>query len=898
MAAQHYLSTLFEPSTIAIFGASTREDSVAALVLNNIKSAGYAGKIFPINPKYTRLGSLKCYASLEQVKTLPELAIIATPAKTVPAIMESCGKSGVKTAIVLSAGFREAGEEGKRLEQSIVDIARRYDIRFVGPNCLGLIRPEIGLNATFAKGLVKKGNLALVSQSGALCTAILDWAEPRGIGFSAVVSLGISVDIDFGEILDYLVADPKTHSILLYIEGINNARAFMSGLRAAARVKPVIVVKAGRHQAGIKAAISHTGALIGADDVFDAALRRAGVVRGMHVGDLFAAATVLAHGINIHGDKLAIITNGGGPAAMACDKASDLNIPLADLTNETIESLNQLLPPMWSHGNPIDVLGDADEDRYAKATELVLKDNNTNGILLMLTPQAMTKPLAVARRIVDLKSQSLKPVITCWMGDKQVREARDLFSSSGIPTFRLPETAIQGFSYLTDFHRNQMLLLQTPGPLSDEKKPDIDGAQLIIDNALAERRLVLSEAESKAVLAAFHIPVVQTVNAHSANDAVVAAQSMGFPVVMKINSKQITHKSDVGGVILNITSAAAVQNCFNQLITSAKSQRPDADIEGVVVEPMVSSSDGRELLVGIVRDPVFGPVITFGSGGTAVELLADRAVALPPLNSLLIRDMISRTKAAKMLASYRKMPAVNIQAVENILLRISEMACELPAIKELDINPLLADSRGVVAVDARIVVDRYYSDARRYSHTAIHPYPTHLQSSCILPGGVECTIRPIRPEDAEMEQEFVMGLSSKTRHFRFMNTMKHLTPEMLARFTQIDYDREMAFVAVISQANNQQESKHREIGVCRYIINNDGETCEFAIVVADDWQGKGLAHKLMESLLESARYRGLKEMVGDVLSDNTAMQNLAKKSGFSVKANPEDATTVIIRKKL
>ena len=893
MADRHYLSSLFEPSSIAIFGASTRPDSVAALVLNNIVSAGYSGKIFPVNPKYSKLGSLRCYKNLEQITNPPDLAIIATPANTVPSIMENCGKFGVKAAIVLSAGFREAGEEGKQLEQATVEIARRYNIRFVGPNCLGLIRPAIGLNATFAKGSVRKGNLALVSQSGALCTAILDWAESRSIGFSAVASLGISVDIDFGEILDYLVADVKTHSILLYVEGVNNARAFMSGLRAAARVKPVIVVKAGRHQAGVKAAISHTGALIGADDVFDAALRRAGVVRGMHVGDLFAAATVLAHGINIHGDNLAIITNGGGPAAMACDKASDLDIPLVELTNETIAKLNQLLPPMWSHGNPVDVLGDADEERYAKATEVVLKDNNTHGVLLMLTPQAMTKPLAVAERIVELAAQSPKPVITCWMGDNQVQEARVLFSQSGIPTFRLPETAIQGFSYLTNFHRNQKLLLQTPGPLSDNKKPDIDGAQLIIDNALSERRFILSEAESKAVLAAFHIPVVQTVNAHSANEAVVAAQSMGFPVALKINSKQITHKSDIGGVALNITHAAAVQNTFNQLVTSAKSLRPDADIEGVVVEPMVSSSDGRELLVGIIRDPVFGPVITFGSGGTAVELLADRAVALPPLNSLLTKDMISRTRVAKMLASYRKMPAVNIQALEDVLLRISEMACELPAIKELDINPLLADSQGVVAVDARIVVDRYYSDAGHYAHTAIHPYPAHLQNTCILAGGVTCLIRPIRPEDADMEQEFVLGLSDKTRHYRFMNSVKHLTPDMLARFTQIDYDREMAFVAVIKKNN-----KDREIGVCRYIINNDGDTCEFAIVVADEWQGKGLAHKLMESLLECARYRGLKEMVGDVLADNAAMQNLARKSGFSVKPNPDDATTVIIRKKL
>lgn len=893
MPDRHYLTPLFEPASVAVFGASTKQDSIGATVLNNIIAAGFAGDVYPVNPKYQEINGRKCFNAISDINAPVDLAIIATPAKTVPAIIERCGEKGVKAAIVLSAGFREVGEEGARLEQVALENARRYGLRFIGPNCLGLIRPARGFNATFAKGEVSAGNLALISQSGALCTAILDWAENQDIGFSAVVSMGISVDIGFGEILDYLVADPKTHSILMYVEGVANARAFMSGLRAAARVKPVIVVKAGRHQSGKKAALSHTGALIGADDVFDAALRRAGVVRGMHIGDLFAAATVLARGMRVHGERLAIITNGGGPAAMACDRASDLNIPLAELSSETIASLNELLPSMWSHGNPVDVLGDADAERYEKALQLVLADRNTDGALLMLTPQAMTDPTAVAERVVNIGKDSHKPFVTCWMGDKQVRASRDMFSRAGIPTFRLPETAVQGFSYLTDFYRNQKLLMQTPGPLSDRKTPSIEGAQLIIDNALAEKRQVLSEAESKAILAAFHIPIAQTATVRSASEAVIVAESIGFPIAMKINSKQITHKSDVGGVRLNISNASSAQSAFREMVESIKQQRPDAELDGVVVEPMITWTHGRELLIGIVRDPVFGPVITFGSGGTAVELMADRAVALPPLNRLLTEDMIARTRAAKTLGAFRNMPAANMRAVEDVLLRASEMACELPAIKELDINPLIADESGVIAVDARIVIDRHYSDTRRYSHTAIHPYPSHLVNQIILTGGVPCTIRPIRPEDAEMEQAFVDALSERAKHYRFMNTLKHLTPEMLARFTQIDYDREMAFIAVVNE-----NGMDVEIGVCRYIINLGGDTCEFAIVVADNWQGKGVAYKLMDALIEYARYQGLSAMTGDVLVDNHDMLHLVKSLGFVVKATPDDATTVGIVKKL
>jgi len=890
-ALEHYLSPLFSPNSVAVFGASERSQSVASLVLNNIIENGFKGDIYPINPKYSELYQRPCFANLEAVNAEIELAIIATPARTIPAIMDQCGENGVKHVVILSAGFRDAGEQGLILEQRVIDKAHHHGIRFIGPNCLGVISPYHHFNATFASGHIRSGNMALISQSGALCTAILDWAENQDIGFSAVVSMGISVDVDFGELLDYLVADPKTHSILMYVEGIRNARAFMSGLRAAARVKPVIVVKAGRHQASVNATASHTGALVCADDVFDAALRRAGVVRGMHIGDLFAAATVLARGVKLKGDKLALITNGGGPAAMACDKASDLDIPMSRLDDSTIEALSSVLPPMWSHNNPVDILGDADVERYDKAIRLVLDDKNTNGAIVLLTPQAMTEPTKVAERVIAISKTIAKPILTCWMGERQVHQARQLLSDSGIPSFRLPETAVQGFSYLTNFYRNQKLLLQTPTSVSDHKKPDIAGAKLIINNVLAEKRKVLTEAESKAILSAFHIPVAPAVIARSAIDAIVAAENMGFPIVMKIHSRHISHKSDIGGVRLNISSAAGVQRAYIELMDIGSESEEDLKIEGVVVEPMVRSSNGRELLVGISTDAAFGPVVTFGSGGSAVALLADKSVSLPPLNRLLANDMIARTRVARLLNAYRDKPAVNLRAIEDVLIRVSEIACELPEVMELDINPLIADNSRAIAVDARIIVNHHYVTERSYSHTAIHPYPGHLKTSVLLAGGINCSIRPIRPEDAELEREFVENLSDSAKRYRFMNIFRKLPPEMLAKFTQIDYDREMALIAIVIASGEE-----KEIGVSRYTLTADGKSCEFAIAVADNWQGKGVAHSLMDKLIEYARYRGIRLMIGEVLSDNQQMLKLARKLGFKVKHIVDDQSTVRIEK--
>ncbi len=891
--AKHYLTKMFEPSSVAVFGASERPDAVGALVFKNMLESGFKGEVYPINPQRETVQGQKAYPSLAALNKPVDLAVITTPAATVPGIIEACGEHGVLHAVIISAGFREVGPQGRKLEQAVVENARRYGLRFMGPNCLGIIRPKRGLNVTFAKGGALAGRVALVSQSGALCTAILDWAAANGIGFSTVVSTGIGADLDFGEILDYLVNDSETDSILLYIEGIHNARSFMSSIRMAARAKPVITLKVGRHAAGEKAAMSHTGALVGSDDVFEAALHRAGVVRGMRIGNLFAAATTLTSRFRTEGERLAIITNGGGPGVMATDKAADLGIPLAELGDEAMKRLDEVLPSTWSHGNPVDVIGDATPERYSQALAACLKDRNVDGALVILTPQAMTAPLAVAQQVVEVAKKARKPVLTCWMGEIQVGEGRRLLREAGLPSFSTPEAAVEAFSYLTTHYRNQQLLLQTPGPTSKSAPPDVDGALMIIEGALAEGRKVLSETESKAILGAFRIPTARATVVRSANEALVQAESIGLPVALKINSPDITHKSDAGGVRLGVNTPQGVRSAYNDLVNEVRKRRPNARIDGVTIEPMLQRSNGRELLVGVITDPVFGPVITFGSGGTSVEVMGDRAVSLPPLNRWLARDLIQRTKAAKLLGAFRHMPPADMAALESVLLRVSEMACELPWIKELDINPLIVDESGAVAADARVIVDFYTPTAQRYSHMAIHPYPVHQISEWQMPDGTNVTIRPIRPEDAEIEQAFVRGLSERTKYLRFMQALEELTPSMLARFTQIDYDREMAYIAVVPEDGNE-----KQIGVGRYVINPDGRSCEFAIVIADAWQHKGIAHKLMDALLDSARSRSLLVIEGDVLSNNYEMLNLAKSLSFTVVTHPDDPNLKHVSKRL
>lgn len=891
---KHYLAKVFEPTSVAIVGASERESSVGGQVLRNMLNSGFQGKVYPVNPKHDEILGLKAYKSVSEIDHPVDLVVIAIPAPSIPSVMRSCGERGVGAALVLSAGFSEIGKRGKALQNEIVDIARTYDMPLVGPNCLGVLRPRVGLNATFAKSQINDGQVALVAQSGAFCTGLLDWADAQGYGFSAVASLGATADVGFGDVLDYLALDPATKSILLYVEGVSNARSFISGLRIAARLKPVIVVKSGRNETGTRAAVSHTGALIGGDNVFDAAIRRAGAVRVTTVNQLFAAAKTLASGTRVEGPRLAILTNGGGPGVMAADRASDLNVPLAELSEPTIEALSKVLPQHWSHSNPVDILGDADSARYQQAAEIILADKKVDGILVLLTPQAMTDPSACAEGVVAASKSTGKPILACWMGEKLVSEGRQILDKAGIPQFRSPEAGVDAFGYLACYRSNQRALLQVPTPLSRHKEADVEGARLVIEHALGERRYTLNSAEAKAILRAFHIPTSPSINVSTAADALVAAEGVGLPVAMKINSPDITHKSDVGGVRLNIREPRSVRTAFREMMESVQEASPNARVSGVTIEPMMERPHAREILIGIARDPVFGPVISFGAGGTAVEIFADSQVALPPLNHYLSENLIEGTRAARFLKQFRDLPQADMNTLTQILQRISEIACELPEVVELEINPLLVDETGAIAVDARVVVAPPQASTEHYGHMAIHPYPPELETTWQMPDGVDVSIRPIRPEDAENEQTFVKNLSAESKYFRFMQSLDQLSPLMLARFTQIDYDREMALVAVLHEGT----AKARIIGVSRYVSNPDRQSCEFALTVADDWQKKGIGRQLMQRLMSVAKDRGIETMEGEVLSNNSKMLKLCERLGYRVAHDSSDPEVVQVRRHL
>ncbi|MDD2744542.1 MAG: bifunctional acetate--CoA ligase family protein/GNAT family N-acetyltransferase [Rhodocyclaceae bacterium] len=897
MLEQHYLTTLFEPKSVAIIGASERENSVGSVIFKNILESGFKGRLYPINPKHATIYEQTAYKSIEEIGARVELAVIATRAQTVPQLIEQCGRSGVKNVIVITSGFSESGHIGAALERKVMEIARSYNVRILGPNCLGIIRPDLGLNATFARVSANNGNLALVSQSGAMCSAVLDWAKSNQVGFSSVISLGMTADVDFGEILDYLIYDNKTHYILMYVEGIRNARRFMSALRSAARIKPIILLKAGRHEAGSAAASTHSGMAAVSDSVFDAAVRRAGVVRVQNVGQLFYAAKALASKFRPQGNRLAIITNGGGPGAMAADRAGDLNIPLAQLSTETMATLNKAMPTTWSHSNPIDIGGDATPERYRDAILMVTQDPGVDSTLVMLSPQAMTDPLAVAKAIIEISDKLNRSIICCWMGEEQVREARSLLEDAGIPAFRMPETAVELFHHISKYYHNQKFLLQTPEPTRQHGRPEAEGAKMLIEALLAERRRVLSEMESKAILRAFKVPVAQTMVARTATEALLLAEQIGFPIAMKVDSPDLPHKSDAGGVRLNIINAPAVRNAYHDIIDTVQKRHPNAKINGVSIEPFLSRPNGRELMIGVFRDPIFGPVITFGAGGFDVEIFSDRSVALPPLNRFLAKHLIDSTRASKILDQFHNMPPADREAIKEVLLCISEMVCELPWIIEMDLNPLIVDENGAIAADARIVIDHAANaSGDRYAHMAIYPYPVHLIQEWQMNNGKIVTIRPIRPEDADLEQAFVKSMSDESRYYRFMDTLRELTQTMLVRFTQIDYDREMALVAILPP--QEEGGKEEQIGVSRYVVNPDGESVEFALAVGDNWQKSGVGRKLMTALIDCARQKGYRAVIGDVLSTNSKMFRLMTSLGFSIHPHPDDTAVKRVVKPL
>lgn len=889
----HYLTTLFSPRNVAVIGASDTPGSIGQAVFANLLSGNFQGKLFPVNLNHKVVGGVVAQPSVRLIEAPIDLAVVTTALRTLPAIMRDCGKKGVK-AVLLAKEFSDSEQLEREILNESMSIARHFGLRVLGPNTLGLMRPVAGFNASNYTSKVRPGNLALVSQSSALCTAMLDWADSKGIGFSSVISVGEGMDVDFGEILDFLVADNFTQGILLHVHHIHDARRFMSALRAAARTKPVVVIKSGRHE-DVVTGLSHSSNLVASADVFDAALSRAGVLRVDTIAQLFTAAKVLAANFRVQGNRLAIVTNGIGPGVLAADSVVSYGVELAQLTEPTLTLLNQVLPRNWSGRNPLDIIGDASPMRFRTAVKACLDDPEVDGVLVIFTPQAGTDQLTTAQLMIGLQRESTKPMFLSWLGEAKVAESRELFSKAKCAHFRSPEYAIEVFRNLANYHQNQKLLLQTPGPLEGKREaPDIDAARAVINAVLAEGRTILSERESKQVLAAFQIPVNPTLLARNEDEAVRHAESIGYPVVLKIDSPDIFYKSDVGGVELNISNEVMLREAYAGIMSRARSSRPDARIDGVSVQPMRKLRFSRETMVGVTHDQAFGPVITFGAGGIAVEVMHDRALALPPLNDYLVGRMISNTRMGKLLGSFKNLPPVDREKLEMVLLHVSEMVCELPQIREMDINPLVADDRGVIALDARIVVEPVKDDVKRYSHMAIMPYPTRMVKNMLLGDGTPVVIRPVRPEDAEMQQAFVRNLSEESRYNRYMSSIKQLSQTMLVRFTQLDYDREMA----LAMMREGDEGAEEQLAVARFITDPDNEGCEFALEVADTWQGHGIGFILMSDLFDAARKQGLKVMRGEVLAGNKGMLKLMRKLGFSVETHPEDRSLTIVSKLL
>jgi acetyltransferase len=885
---RHYLQPLLAPRSVALVGATERPGALGEILHRNLAAAGLRGALFAVNPKHPTLFGAQAYARLADLPQRPDLAVIVTPARTVPGIVREAGAAGIRAAVVLTSGFAEAGEEGRHLQSEMLQAAHDRGVRLLGPNCLGLIRTDVGLNATFARSYAHAGNLALVSQSGAMCTAMLDWAYGAGVGFSSVVSLGGAADIDFGEVLDFLVADEATRAILMYVEGLHDARRFVSALRAAARVKPVIALKVGRFRSGSRAATSHTGALTGSDAVFEAALRRCGTVRVRTYTQLFAAARLLAGGVMPRGARLAIVTNGGGPGVVAADSAAESGVPLATLAPETLAALDAALPAQWSRANPLDIIGDAPPERFAAATKAALADPGVDALLVLYSPVAVTSPREAAEAVALAARGGAKPVLAGWLGDINPSESRRCLDAAGIANFYTPENAVEAFSFVCAYRRHQRELLQVPPALhAHETQPDLAAAAMIRDRALADGRTLLGEDEAKRLLAAFGLPVPASVLAKTKDEALAAADKIGFPVVLKIRSPDLTHKSDVGGVRLSLQNAGMVASAWDDMMRHVRALRPEARIDGALVQPMLRYEHAREVLVGVATDPVFGPVISFGAGGIAVEAVRDTALALPPLNAPLAHELMALTRVHRLLGAYRNVPAVDLEALCAILSGVSRMVCLLPWLAEMDLNPVLAHPGGAIIADARVLIDaQRLAPAPRYRHMAIHPYPAELEEDLVLRGGEHLRLRPMRPEDAELERRFVESLSERARYQRFMQQMSGLTPAMLARFTQLDYDRELALVAVHAQAF---------IAVGRYAPNPDGETAEFALVVADPWQGKGLGRALLERLCRTAREAGYRALYGHILSANRQMLELAQRLGFTEERRGGGEVTVVRR---
>lgn len=879
------LRSLFAPKSVALIGASRTPNAVGGVVARNLVGAGFQGSVMFVNPHATELYGRPVSASIADLPEVPELAVIATPAPSVPGLIEDLGKRGTKAAIVLTAGFAEMGDEGRAAQQRMLEAAKPYTMRIIGPNCIGVLAPGAGLNASFAHCMPAAGRTAFVTQSGAMLTAVLDWAVARNIGFSNLVSLGGMSDVDFGDMLDHLAGEPGTDAVLLYIESVTNARKFMSAARRCARLKPVIVVKSGRHEEGARAARSHTGALAGSDAVADAAFRRAGLLRVLTIDDLFGALEALSSNQRVTGDRLAILTNGGGAGVLATDHLIDEGGRLAKLSSATLDAMNAALPSSWSHANPVDIIGDAGPERYRAALEALMADDESDAVLVLNCPVAVADSTAAAETVAAVVAAAReagrsKPVFASWLGEAAVVEARKRLEAAALPVFPTPEKAVTAMMQLVRRRRAQDMLMEIPPIAATADGRDKKPARDAVDAALAQKREWLTAVEANTVIKSYGIPTVEMRVAHSPEEAHRVAVSMGFPIALKVLSADVIHKSDVGAVALNLKDGPSVARAAQTMVLKIAAVQPDAHIDGFILQPMASRPGAHELICGISEDALFGPVILFGQGGTAVEVVNDQALALPPLNAVLARDLIDRTRVAKLLKGYRNRPPSDVKAIIAVLFALQDIAIDLPEVKELDINPLWADDQGVLALDARIrVAPEPRPGTERF---AVKPYPAELAREITDRNGKRYQMRPIKPEDAGAIQDAVAASDPADVRLRFFSSIQRLPDVLAKRLTQIDYDREMAFV-VFDDSGERQEG----IGVVRLALDPDRVRGEFAAMVRSDRIGTGLGFRMMQEIIAYARHIGAKQIFGDVMAENERMLSMCAELGFVRSGTPE-----------
>jgi acetyltransferase len=884
----HPLDALFAPHSVALIGATERPGSVGRAVLWSLLSSPFGGTVYPVSDKHSSVLGIKAYPDVARVPEPVDLAVIVTPAETVPGIIAQCVASEVRASIVISAGFKEHGERGHELERQILGQIGNSGMRVVGPNCLGVMNPISGLNATFASNMARPGNVAFISQSGALCTAILDWARKEVVGFSAFVSIGSMLDVGWGDLIDYLGNDPRTHSIVMYMESVGDARSFVSAAREVSLSKPIIVIKAGRSEAAAHAAASHTGTMAGSDEVLEAAFRRCGVLRVNTIADLFYMAETLSKQPRPKGPRLAVVTNAGGPGVLAADGIVAAGGELAELSPAILAQLNQTLPPHWSHNNPVDVLGDALPDRFAKVVETVVADSNNDGLLAVLCPQGMSHPTVTAERLAPLGKGTGKPVLACWMGGAEMTAGIEILNKAGIPTFNYPDTASRIFYYMWRYSYLRRALYETPMLPHGEEGPNRTRAEWIIEHARQEGRTLLSEAESKELLSCYQIPAAPTFEALSLDEAVAKADEIGYPVVVKLLSHTITHKSDVGGVKLNLASADAVRNAWREIEASVREKAGAQHFLGVTVQPFFRS-EGYELIVGSVVDAQFGPVMMFGTGGVLVEVFGDRALSLPPLTSTLARRMMEQTKIFKALQGVRGNKPVDLNELEALLVRFSQLIVEQRSIKEIDINPLLASPDRLIALDARIVVYPQATKNEELPRLAIRPYPQQYVRPATLKNGVDVLVRPMRPEDEPLLIKLHQALSERTVYLRYFQPLKlsqRTAHERLQRICFLDYDREMA----LAVEHKKEDGEPEIIGIGRLSRLRGKDEGEMAVLVDDRFQHQGLGTLLYQRLIEIARQENLKALRSTILSENREMQAICKKLGFYLQADLEDGT--------